>query len=78
VNTLERLSRAVKRRADEVGILPSEAAIIGLIGAVLAEANDEWQLQHRHMGVETMGAMLMPAVEAFGRWHDRVSCRRIN
>jgi hypothetical protein len=36
-------------------------AIIRLIGAVLLEANDEWQLQHRYMGVEAMGEMLSPA-----------------
>ena len=27
---------------------------------VLLEANDEWQLQHRYMGVEAMGEMLSP------------------
>jgi hypothetical protein len=31
-----------------------------LIGAVLLEANDEWQLQHRYMGVEAMGELLSP------------------
>jgi hypothetical protein len=36
-------------------------AIIRLIGAVLLEANDEWQMQHRYMGVEAMGEMLNPA-----------------
>ena len=60
VNTLERLNKEVKRRADVVGIFPSEASIIRLIGAVLLEANDEWQLQHRYMGVEAMGEMLSP------------------
>lgn len=49
-----------KRRADVVGIFPSEVSIIHLIGAVLLEANDEWQLQHRYMGVEAMGEMLSP------------------
>src|SRR3982751_1902902 len=48
-NTLERLNKEVKRRADVVGIFPSEASITRLIGAVLLEANDEWQLQHRYM-----------------------------
>jgi len=28
---------------------------------VLLEANDEWQLQHRYMGVEAMAEMLSPA-----------------
>jgi hypothetical protein len=36
-------------------------AILRLIGAVLPEANDEWQMQHRCMGVEAMGEMLNPA-----------------
>ena len=36
-------------------------AIIRLIGAVLLEANDEWQMQHRYMGVEAMGEMLNPS-----------------
>ncbi|WP_043838667.1 IS256 family transposase, partial [Muricoccus aerilatus] len=61
-NPLERLNKEVKRRADVVGIFPSEASIIRLIGAVLLEANDEWQLQHRYMGVEAMGEMLNPAL----------------
>lgn len=60
VNTLERLNREVKRRAAVVGLLPSEASIIRLIGAVLLEANDEWQMQHRAMGVEAMDEMLNP------------------
>jgi putative transposase len=60
-NPLERLNKEVKRRADVVGIFPSEASIIRLIGAVLLEANDEWQMQHRYMGVEAMGEMLNPA-----------------
>lgn len=60
VNTLERLNKEVKRRADVVGIFPSEAAIIRLIGAVLLEANDEWQLQHRYMGVEALAELLNP------------------
>ena len=60
VNTLERLNKEVKRRADVVGIFPSEASILRLIGAVLLEANDEWQLQHRYMGVEAMAELLGP------------------
>ena len=60
-NPLERLNKEVKRRADVVGIFPSEQSIIRLIGAVLLEANDEWQLQHRYMGVEAMAEMLSPA-----------------
>jgi transposase-like protein len=65
VNTLERLNKEVKRRADVVGRrgsapTPSEASIIRLVGAVLPEANDAWQMQHPTTGVEAMGEMLNP------------------
>ncbi|MCQ8780078.1 transposase, partial [Escherichia coli] len=53
-NPLERLNKEIKRRADVVGIFPNTDSIQRLIGAVLLEANDEWQLQHRYMQVEGM------------------------
>lgn len=56
-NPLERLNKEVKRRADVVGIFPSEQAILRLLGAVLLEANDEWQLQQRYMQVEAMAEL---------------------
>ena len=63
-NPLERLNKEVKRRADVVGIFPGEASIMRLIGAVLLEANDEWQLQHRYMQLEAMAELASPAAEA--------------
>ena len=63
-NPLERLNKEVKRRADVVGIFPGEASIVRLIGAVLLEANDEWQLQHRYMQLEAMAELLPPLIEA--------------
>ena len=61
-NPLERLNKGVERRADVVGIFPSGQSILRLIGAVLLEANDEWQLQHRCMRLEAM-AELTPPIE---------------
>ena len=63
-NPLERLNKEVKRRADVVGIFPSEASILRLIGAVLLEANDEWQLQRRYMQVEAMTELTSPAADS--------------
>jgi putative transposase len=57
-NTLERLNKEVKRRANVVGIFPNEASILRLIGAVLMEQNEEWQLQHRYMPQHTMAEVV--------------------
>ncbi|KAF0235158.1 MAG: hypothetical protein FD177_317 [Desulfovibrionaceae bacterium] len=43
-----------KRRANVVGIFPNEQSIIRLIGAILLEQKNEWQLQSRYMQVEAM------------------------
>ncbi|WP_426815618.1 IS256 family transposase [Klebsiella sp. WOUb02] len=53
-NTLERLNKEVKRRADVVGIFPNEAGITRLLGAVLAEQNEDWLLQNRYMPQQSM------------------------
>ena len=63
-NPLERLNKEVKRRADVVGIFPNEGAIVRLIGAVLLEANDEWQLQHRYMQTEALAELTPTLLDA--------------
>jgi putative transposase len=63
-NPLERLNKEIKRRADVVGIFPNEGSIIRLIGAVLLEANDEWQLQHRYRQTEPMAELTPPLLDA--------------
>lgn len=60
-NSLERLNKEVKRRADVVGIFPNEGSIVRLIGAVLLEANDEWQTQNRYMQTEPMSELMSSA-----------------
>jgi putative transposase len=60
-NPLERLNKEIKRRSDVVGIFPNDDAIRRLVGALMIEQTDEWQVSRRYMSQEGLTKVITVA-----------------
>jgi transposase-like protein len=70
-NLLERVNEEIKRRTRVVGIFPNDPAITRLVGAVLLEQHEHWQLEGRRMfSAESMAVIPelgdIPTLQALG------------
>ncbi len=60
-NLLGRLNREIRRRIDVMGVFPDEATALRLVGALLIERADEWEVERRPFSLGSMRKLTAPA-----------------
>lgn len=62
-NPLERLNREVKRRTQVVGIFPDVPSVLRLVGSILVEIDEEWQIGRRYFSLDSMQKLRTPELQ---------------
>lgn len=54
---LERVNKEIKRRAEVIGTFPNDAAVLGLVGALVLEQSDGWTVSRRCFSLESLARL---------------------